>query len=361
MQIEWLGAVSIGRRFVSPISEVLKIPPRSMGYGMYQHDVKEKDLETGLRRTVEDVVAERGVWVNYDTKSMLEYVPGLTGTVRERILQERPFKSREDMRERVKGMGKKMFENAAGFCRIEGGDEALDDTTVHSKDYVIARWLVRDGGKGKKRMGRGEIDEYRQREEGKRVLERAVRCAKALKVNADNEDLTVEEVMGVHRMLRAEGRKETSASLEERGVELPAEYRDKKNLAKLPLLQGLKGVVENMTDFGIFVDFGVEGLSGLVHTSKLGPRGLEGVGVGREVVVDIIRVEPERERVGLRRHLGRGGRKEEEGRKEGRKRVGQEEEGGGEGVRGKETKMKKVAKRKKVVDSDDSDSDYVEE
>ncbi|GMH53887.1 hypothetical protein TrRE_jg4142, partial [Triparma retinervis] len=288
LQPEWLGAVSIGRRFVSPLAELLKVPPRSMGFGMYQHDVKEKDLSTGLQRTVEDVVAERGVWVNYETPSLLKYVPGLTKPVRERIIEGRPFSSRRDMKERVKGMGDKMFENAAGFCRISGGEEALDDSRVHSRDYDVARWMVRNGEASKRMSMRSEeIDEYRKGAEGGvDVEERARRCVSSLERRAGTR-LTFEE---------------------EEGVELPQEFRRKGvKLEDLPLLKRLKGVVSNMTDFGVFVNFGMEGCDGLVHTSKLGPMKMKGLAVGGAIIVDIINVEAETKRISLRRSVGEEG------------------------------------------------------
>lgn len=115
----WLGALSIGRRYISPLSELIKIPPQNLGFGQYQHDAKDGTLKVAMERVVTDAVAERGVWVNYDPPSLLSYIPGFTKSITEALLKARPFKSRDDMLKRVRGLGPKTFENACAFCMID--------------------------------------------------------------------------------------------------------------------------------------------------------------------------------------------------------------------------------------------------
>jgi len=144
MDVLYRGAVSIGRRLQDPLSELVKIAPRSLGVGMYQHDLKEKELEKCLRAEIESCVNAVGVNLNTATAFILPYVAGLRPKVAEAILVHRqtkgPFASREELRQ-IRGITPQIFEQCAGFLRIRGGSEPLDNTGVHPESYHIARVL----------------------------------------------------------------------------------------------------------------------------------------------------------------------------------------------------------------------------
>jgi protein Tex len=138
-----VAAVSIGRRFQNPLPELVKIPPRSLGLGMYQHDLKESELDEKLRITSIHAVAEVGVDGNSCSLEILEKIPGLTSRLAQRIIDARPLRTRKDLLARVSGLGPKTFENCAAFIKIVGGDEPLDATLVHPEAYRVGRYLLK--------------------------------------------------------------------------------------------------------------------------------------------------------------------------------------------------------------------------
>ena len=257
--------------------------------------------------------------MNYEPASVLAHVPGFSKNIISGILSGRPFRSREDMKRRVKGLGEKAFENCAGFVRVEGSPEILDDSRVHVKDYDIAKFLmnafqtageIKSGGKElllKYEAGAAE-------KKGFDLEGIAKNCIRELKV-CGREEVTVERVLDVHRVMiekrgetesvrRSDGESEEGGGgARGGGIELPKEFRDKSKLSSLPTtLRAVRGKVQNIVDFGVFVDFGMSGVNGLIHVSKLGREGFSGLVVGRGVLVDIIRVDAEGGRVGLKRH-----------------------------------------------------------
>ncbi|GMH92677.1 hypothetical protein TL16_g12417, partial [Triparma laevis f. inornata] len=270
----WLGALSICRRYVSPLSELIKIPPQNLGLGLYQHDSKDGVLKVNLDRVVVDTVAERGVYVNYEPESLLKYIPGFSKKILQAVLDARPFETRKDMMKMTKGMGPKTYENCVAFCMIDG-KESLDSTRVHPEDYKIAQAVK------KAQKSDAEIAE---------------------KYSVDISKINEVKALLQPKITKNQGEECISSS---QGIELPAKYRDKKKLSSLPTtLLGIRGKVSNMVDFGCFVDFGISGVSGLLHRSQLGRDGFEGLTVGGVVVVDVVSVDAERGRVGLRRNYG---------------------------------------------------------
>jgi len=137
-----IASVSIGRRYLNPLNELVKIPPKSLGLGMYQHDLSEKVLDDKLSLTSIDAVAEVGVDVNSCSVTILGKVPSLTPKLCSKIMQSRPLKSRNDLL-KISGFGPKTFQNCAAFVRVSGGNESLDATLVHPESYDLARWLLK--------------------------------------------------------------------------------------------------------------------------------------------------------------------------------------------------------------------------
>lgn len=264
------GAISIGRRLQDPLAELVKIEPRNIGVGQYQHDLNKKALDTRLEGVVEDCVNHVGVDVNTASAVLLSHVAGISksvaGNIVERRQNEGPFLTREEIRD-VKGIGPKTFEQAAGFLRIPGGKEILDNTGVHPESYEVARIL----------QDKTLSEEQRQ----ERINE--------LEVGA----YTLEDIK---RELERPGR-DPREDLE--GARL---RRAARSFEDLEIGEILKGTVRNVVDFGAFVDIGV-GTDGLVHISKMtkkrGKKPYELVEVGDILEVEIIDLDQERKRISL--------------------------------------------------------------
>ncbi|MDO5037617.1 MAG: Tex-like N-terminal domain-containing protein [Tissierellia bacterium] len=264
------GAISIGRRLQDPLAELVKIEPRHIGVGQYQHDLDTKALDAKLDGVVEDCVNHVGVDVNRASRSLLSRVAGISKRTAQNLIahrtQEGPFKNRKDLLG-VKGLGPKTYEQAAGFLRIPDGEEPLDKTGVHPESYGIARIL---------------LDQDLEEGEKARQLE-------ALGVGA----YTLEDIKRELAQPGRDPREDLEATL----------LRDKA-LTEDDLKEGLvlKGVVRNVVDFGAFVDIGVK-KNGLIHISKmtknrrLTPYDL--VEVGDILEVEIIKLEKDRDRISL--------------------------------------------------------------
>lgn len=246
------GAMSLGRRLQDPLSELVKIPPASIGVGQYQHDLDKGKLEGALANVVEDVVNNVGVDLNTASASLLGYVSGITPTVARNIVAYReengPFTDRSQLK-KVPKLGPKAFLNCAGFLRIQGGKNPLDATSVHPESYRIARSLLEKAGKRPSDILEGGLD-----------FEGLVR--------KDAAKLAEELGCGV-------------PTLEDIAKELDKPGRDPRDDAPEPVFsktarsiddleEGMKlaGTVRNVVDFGAFVDIGVK-QDGLVHISKM--------------------------------------------------------------------------------------------
>lgn len=286
LDVSLRGAVSIARRLQDPLAELVKIEPKSIGVGQYQHDVDQFRLARALDARVEDCVNAVGVDVNTASAALLTRVSGLSATVAENIVRHRdqhgPFRSRRALRE-VPRLGDKTFEQCAGFLRISGGDEPLDASSVHPEAYPVVERILRQCG----REVKGLI--------GDSALLRGLRPE-----SFTDERFGLPTVRDILRELEKPGRDprpEFKAARFADGVE------DIKDLREGMILEG---VVTNVAAFGAFVDIGVH-QDGLVHISALSDRFVkdprEVVKAGDIVKVKVLEVDVARKRIALTRRL----------------------------------------------------------
>lgn len=282
MDVSLRGAVSIARRVQDPLAELVKIDPKSIGVGMYQHDVDQKQLSQSLNEIVESVVNQVGVDVNTASPALLTYVSGIGPKLAERIVEHRdahgPFLQREDLRA-VSGLGPKAFEQSAGFLRIHSGKNPLDSSAIHPESYHIAQAVLKQAG----------ISTATPPEERKRSLDALLQRipVEALARQLNTGTPTLEDIL---EQLVRPGRDPRQ--------DLPKPILRSDVLSMDDLSEGMqmKGIVRNVVDFGAFVDIGVK-QDGLLHRSQI-PRQVE-LQVGDIVDVIILKVEPERGRIGL--------------------------------------------------------------
>jgi uncharacterized protein len=276
------GAVSIARRLQDPLSELVKVEPRSIGVGQYQHDVDQGALKASLDEVVESAVNLVGADLNLASEELLRYVAGLNRATAAAIVQHRnargPFRTREGLKD-VKGVGAKTFEQAAGFLRLPGAMNPLDNSAVHPERYALVEAMAAALGVPVQGLvGRAE-------------LIRSVDLDRF--VTDDTGRPTLEDIL---RELEKPGR-------DPRGEFRYASFAENvKTLDDLKPGMVLEGVVTNVTKFGAFIDLGVH-QDGLVHISELAgkfvsdPR--QAVKVGQVVRVKVIRVDAELKRIGL--------------------------------------------------------------
>ncbi|OPL09133.1 MAG: RNA-binding transcriptional accessory protein [delta proteobacterium ML8_F1] len=281
------GAISIGRRLQDPLAELVKIDPKSVGVGQYQHDVNQKRLEETLSKVVEDCVNSVGVEVSSASASLLGYVAGISPQVARAMVRYRetqgPLVSRKDLK-KVKGLGEKAFEQAAGFIRIADSDNPLDATAVHPESYPVALELLGALGYSLDDLRRGALADIGDRTEG-----RIEALASSLGVGT----LTLRDIV---EELKKPGRDPRE--------ELPPPILRKDVVGFDDLHEGmiLMGTVRNVVNFGAFVDIGLKN-DGLVHISQLADRfvkdPMEVVEVGNVVKVKIIGLDKERQKISL--------------------------------------------------------------
>jgi len=280
------GAISIARRVQDPLAEYVKIPPESIGVGMYQHDVNKTKLKKALDREVESAVNFAGVNLNTASKHLLKYISGLNEKSAENIVKYREekglFKKREELL-KVRGIGSKAFEQAAGFCRILGGDNPLDSTTIHPESYQIAIAVLEN-------IGMNPTDLVKCKEELRDRLRNF-----NIQDFCEETDYNLITVRDVVEALKKPG-------LDPRD-ELPKPLLRDDVLTMEQLQPGMtvEGTVRNVVDFGAFVDIGVK-QDGLIHRSKMGRKirdPLEILSVGQIVKVKVLSVDLERSRIAL--------------------------------------------------------------
>ncbi|NSW51415.1 MAG: RNA-binding transcriptional accessory protein [Anaerolineae bacterium] len=282
MDVSMRGAVSIGRRVQDPLAELVKIDPKAIGVGMYQHDVNQQALGASLGAVVESVVNQVGVNVNTASPALLTYVAGIGPTLAERVYAHReeqgPFRSRKELMA-VKGLGAKAFEQCAGFLRIRGGEEPLDGSAIHPESYAVARKVIRESG----------VDLRASAEQRKAALDAFTR-GKKLADLAQHFECGEPTLADILEQLVKPGRDPRE--------DLPAPILRSDVLSMDDLTDGLvlKGTVRNVVDFGAFVDLGVK-TDGLLHRSQI-PRGVS-LKVGDVIQVEILQVEKERKRISL--------------------------------------------------------------
>jgi uncharacterized protein len=286
LDVSMRGAISIARRLQDPLAELVKIDPKSIGVGLYQHDVDQKRLAGALDGVVESAVNHVGVDVNTASPALLSYVAGVSRKVADAIVKHReehgPFRRREDLR-KVKGLGDKTYQQAVGFLKIPGGDRPLDNTFIHPESYpAVERLFEYLDVRGDEKTLPARIESLRR--EGS-----LADLAAVLEVG----EPTLADIL---ESLAKPGRDPRD--------ELPPPLLRQDVLKMEDLKEGmiLKGTVRNVVDFGAFVDIGVK-QDGLVHVSQMANRYVknpfEVVSVGDVVTVKVVKVDIERGRIGL--------------------------------------------------------------
>ncbi|MFT5089405.1 MAG: hypothetical protein ACI8PG_003775 [Planctomycetota bacterium] len=276
------GSVSIGRRLMDPLAELVKIDPKSIGVGQYQHDVDEPALKRSLDDVVVSCVNSVGVEVNTASEQLLSYVSGLGPQLARNIVEHRrqhgPFSSRTSLKD-VARLGPKAFELAAGFLRVHAGDNPLDSSAVHPERYAVVASMATDLSV--------EVEELIKREDLRRRIDLTRYTSDAVGLP------TLEDILAELDKPGRDPREEFSAFSFAEGIE------------KMEHLQpGMKlpGIVTNITAFGAFVDVGVH-QDGLVHISQLADRYVkdpnEVVKVQQQVEVRVVEVDMERKRIAL--------------------------------------------------------------
>ena len=283
------GAISIARRLQDPLSELVKIDPKAIGVGQYQHDVNQKRLAESLTGVVEDSVNKVGVDVNTATPSLLSYVSGINNTIAKNIVKYRDengkFKNRKELL-KVSKLGKVAFEQCAGFIRIIGGDNALENTAVHPESYEQTEKLIHNLGY--------QVEDLRDKEKFSNLREKLYsvnipEIAKQLDIGEMTLKDIIDELCKPGRDPRDEMPK-------------PVLRSDVLKLEDLTEGMVLKGTVRNVIDFGAFVDIGVK-YDGLVHISEMSnafiKKPSDVVSVGDIVNVKVLKVDLDRHKVSL--------------------------------------------------------------
>ncbi|MBI5982100.1 RNA-binding transcriptional accessory protein Tex [Clostridium perfringens] len=282
------GAISIGRRLQDPLAELVKIDPKAIGVGQYQHDVTQKKLDESLAGIVEDCVNNVGVDLNIATPSLLSYISGINASIAKNIVDYREengkFKSRKELL-KVKRLGQKAYEQCAGFLRVMESEEALDNTSVHPESYKVAKELIKTLGYTEEDLKNGKLVDIDERVKAKGISN----LAKELEVGEPTLNDIIKEIKKPGR----DPREELPKPIFKSGV---IEMKDLK-----PGMI-LMGTVRNVSDFGAFVDIGVH-QDGLVHKSQMADRfvkhPLDIVKVGDVVEVRILDVDLKRKRISL--------------------------------------------------------------
>lgn len=276
------SAVSIARRLQDPLAELVKIDPKSIGVGQYQHDVSPSKLKRRLDETVESCVNRVGVEVNTASSALLSYVAGIGPTLAQRIVEHREtsgaFQSRAALRA-VPGLGPKTFEQAAGFLRVRGGEHPLDASAVHPERYTLVERMARRLGEPLHRLVGSE--------DGVSKIDPAAFIEKGVGLP------TLRDILAE---LRKPGRDPRDT------FEAPRFRDDVQTLEDLSEGMALQGTVTNVVAFGAFVDIGVH-QDGLVHVSQMADRFVadpaEVVRTGQRVTVRVLSVDPARRRIAL--------------------------------------------------------------
>ena len=276
------GSVSIGRRLQDPLAELVKIDAKSIGVGQYQHDIDQTKLKKSLDNTVESCVNKVGVNINTASESLLSYVSGIGPKLAENIIKYRnengAFTSRKDIK-KVPRLGGKAFEQAAGFLRIKHGKNSLDNSAVHPESYFLVDKMAKDMNK--------EVEEII----GNKELIQQIKLEKYITESIGL--LTLKDIVN---------------ELEKPGLDPRAKAKvfsfDKniKTIADLRIGQLLPGIVNNITNFGCFVDIGIKE-SGLIHVSNLSDSYVKDVNtivaLQQQIVVKVLEVDVHRKRIQL--------------------------------------------------------------
>ena len=279
------GNISIARRLLDPLSELVKIDPKHIGVGLYQHDVNQKALEEALTGVVESAVNHVGVDLNTASVSLLRHISGLTLRSARNIIEYRErsgrINNREELR-KITGIGEMAYEQAAGFLRIRSGDNPLDNTSIHPESYEATKRLLNKFNLNTEKLEQAQFEEL----------------AKTINVSEAAQELeigapTLEDIL---ENLQKPGR--------DPRLDRPKPILKDNVLEISDLKEGLilQGTVRNVVDFGAFVDIGLKN-DGLVHISELADKFVknphEFVSVGQVVSVKIKSIDAKRGRIGL--------------------------------------------------------------
>lgn len=276
------GAISIGRRLLDPLSELVKIDPKSIGVGQYQHDVNQTKLKDGLDRVVESAVNFVGVDVNTASKHLLQYVSGISATLAKNIVEYRAqkgaFKSRDELK-KVPLMGPKTFEQCAGFLRIHNAANPLDNSSVHPESYSVVEQMAKDL--------QASLEELIKKSELRKQINKKKYISETV------GEFTIDDIL---KELEKPGRDPRAPIEEFRFDDTIKTIEDVKPGMVVP------GVVTNITNFGAFVDIGVK-QDGLVHLSQLSNKYVsdpnEVVKLQQKVTVTVTEVDVTRKRITL--------------------------------------------------------------
>ncbi|HCS93831.1 MAG TPA: RNA-binding transcriptional accessory protein [Bavariicoccus seileri] len=284
-QVEERSAVSIARRLQDPLAELVKIDPKAVGVGQYQHDVSQTALKDMLDFVVLNAVNQVGVDLNTASPSLLEHISGLTKSTSQNIVRFREdtglFTKRNDLK-KVKRLGPKAYEQAVGFLRIAGGDQPLDNTAIHPESYNVAKAILKAIDKDISAIGTAELNE------DLKTFDITSFCAE--------NQVGQETVNDIIEQLQKPGRDPRD------DVPKPILRADVLKMTDLTVGMSLTGTVRNVVDFGAFVDIGVK-QDGLVHISRLSRKFVKNpsdvVAVGDIVKVWVTEIDAEKGRIGL--------------------------------------------------------------
>ena len=279
------GAISIARRLQDPLAELVKIDPKAIGVGQYQHDVNQKELTATLGTVVESCVNHVGVELNTASPALLSYVAGISGTVAKNIIAYRDdngaFTSRKELL-KVARLGPAAFTQCAGFLRIAQAKNPLDNTSVHPESYILAEQILAELGFDLKHCNDIAVQE---------AAAKADASAIAVKLNAGLP--TVTDILEALARPGRDPREDAPAPLTRKKVA---------KLSDLEIGSVVKGTVQNVVDFGVFVDIGLK-TSGLIHRSELSNsrfhHPLDVISVGDVIEPVIISIDEQRNRIGL--------------------------------------------------------------
>ena len=283
------GAISIARRIQDPMAELVKIDPKSIGVGMYQHDVNQKKLNETLEQTIEHVVNNVGVNINTASWALLSFVSGIKKNVAKNLVDYRhengDFKDRKQLK-KVKGLGDKAFEQMAGFVVVPDSENPLDNTIIHPESYHVAETILKEAGCKVSDL-KENLDEVRQKL-------KTVNLEKIIREN-DFGPQTAKDVYEALLKDRRDPRDE---------FEKPLLRSDILNMDDLKEGMVLEGTVRNVAKFGVFVDIGLKN-DALIHISQISDKFVSDptkvLSVGQIIKVKILSLDKERGRVGLTR------------------------------------------------------------
>ncbi len=277
------GAVSIGRRLMDPLAELVKIDPKSIGVGQYQHDVDQSKLKKSLDQTVENAVNMVGVNLNTASKHLLTYISGLGPQIAQNIVDYRAengaFRNRKQLM-KVPKMGAKTFEQCAGFLRIPDSDNPLDNSAVHPESYGIVEAMARD-------LNTNLNDLIRNKN----------------LIQSIDRQIYMNEKVGLHTLNDILGELEKPGRDPRKSVEVFEFDAAVKTINDLQAGQVLPGIVTNVTNFGAFVDIGIKE-NGLVHISNMSDKFISNpsavVSLHQHIMVEVLEVDLSRKRIGLK-------------------------------------------------------------